>query len=122
MGIKTVGTFTMYSNLNTYDSQSNHFFLPRVTGPTLHDDLVDIVRSSNEELDALRRRGLRITWHELRRELARDPEASISYIRGGKLFEYDRADQNSELTTLHSVLHKLVWHRPDDRHSPQCLW
>ena len=45
MGIKTVGTFTMYSNLNTY--------------------------------------GLRITWHELRRELARDPKASISYIRGG---------------------------------------
>lgn len=123
LGIKTVGTFTMYSNLNTFGSQSNHFILPRLAaGHGLHDDLVTIVRAPNEDLDVLRRRGLRITWHELRRHMNRNPTASISYIRDGDLYEYERADENSELIQLDPVLHKLVGHRPDDRHSPRCLW
>jgi len=122
MGIKTAGTFTMYSNLNTYDSRSNHFFLPRFPWQSLHDDLVEIVATSNEDLEVLRRNGLRVTWHELRRQLARNPESSISFIRDGQLYEYERADQNPELIRLHPVLHKLVWHRPDDSINPRCLW
>ena len=122
MGIKTAGTFTMYSNLNTYDSRSNHFFLPRIPWRSLHDDLVEIVATSNEDLEVVRRNGLRVTWHELRRQLARTPESSISFIRDGQLYEYERADQNPELIRLHPVLHKIVWHRPDDSNNPRCLW
>lgn len=122
LGIKTAGTFTMYSNLNTFDGKSNHFFLPRLPARTLHDDLVLVVDSSNEELDEIRQRGLRMTWHELRRRLARDPDASISFVRNGESFQYERADQNPELIRLDPVLHKLVWHRPDDSRNPRCLW
>lgn len=122
LGVKTSGTYTMYSNLDVYEGRSNHYLVPRFGTGTLQDDLVEVVDSSNEKLRSLRDDGLLLTWHELRRVLARDPEASVRYRRGGALFDYARAADNAELTSLDPVLHRLVGHRPHPEAGPDCLW
>lgn len=122
LGVKTVGTFTMYSNLDTYALQSNHLLFPRLPVRGYHDDLVEIVSTSNRRLDDLRERERQITWHELRRVLASDPDARITFIRGGRLYAYDRADQHPELVTVHPLWHRLVGHRAHDVTGQACLW
>lgn len=122
LGVKTAGTFTMYSNLDTFDFHSNHFLLPRLPVAGYQDDLVEIKSTSNQRLEYVRKRGLQVTWHELRRVLARDPEASISFVRNGEPYAYERADQIPGLTEVNPVLQKLVAHRPHDHQSRQCLW
>lgn len=122
LGIKTVGTFTMYSNLNTFDGSSNHFFLPRLPGETLHDDLVEIVSTSHPALEQIRSQEQRVTWVQLRQYLARAPDASVSFIRDGELYEYARADENPELVELPPLLRLFVVHREHDPEHRRCLW
>jgi hypothetical protein len=122
VGLKTAGTFTMYSNLSTYQNKSNHYLIPRFNRGTMHDDLVEIVSTTNARLQSLQERGLLVTWHELRRDLARDSTASISYVRGGEVYTYPRAADNPELVTLDPVLHKLLAHRPHAGVQGSCMW
>jgi hypothetical protein len=122
LGWKTDGTFTMYSNLDTYAGESNHYLFPRVGSGTPHDDLVRVVATSSDRLGAYVGSDLLLTWHQLRRALARDPEASVTYVRGGRTYAYDRAAENPELVSTDPVLHKLLSHRPHVEGPSRCMW
>lgn len=122
LGWKTAGTYTMYSNLDTFEATSNHYLFPRLNPGTFQDDLVEILDTSNERLDRVRERGDRITWHELRRVLARDPEARIAYRRGGERIDHARAADDPALVTRDPVLHKLLGHRAQAAPPGRCLW
>lgn len=122
LGIKTYATMTMFSNLQVENGQSNHIIFPRVPWETPVDDTVEILETNNKRLyDRFVGTGYKITYHELRRELAETPGASITYVRGGETFSYDQALENPELITLDPVWHKLVGFRPIAP-TAECLW
>jgi len=122
LGIKTSGSFVMYSNLQTERGQSNHFLIPRLPRPAPMDDLVEVVASSNRELGATAASGDLVSWHELRRDLSRDPEASISYRRGGVLHVHEQAREDPELVARDFWRHKLIGHRSFDPRRASCRW
>lgn len=124
LGIKHQGTFTMYSNLRTTGMVSNHFFLPRLPVRTGMDDVVEIVESTNGRLLWMRDRGFLITTHELRRVLARDPLAQVTYIRNGELVEVPApaATHAPELVRVHPIWHRLVAFRLFHPQKPGCQW
>ena len=121
LGGKTTTSFTMFSNLQTEDETSNHFFLPRLSVASAQDDLVRVIDSSNDRLRRSGDRGFLITWHELRRVLSDDPGASIRYERGNKVFAYPHARQNPALVDLDPVA-QFFGYRLVDLERHRCLW
>lgn len=122
VGSKTVAVFTMYSNLQTEGGETNHFILPRLPREGSQDDLVEVLDSSNSRLRRIGDRGHLISFHELRRELAGDPEASISFVRDGQLFEYDMARVDPVLVTTDWPAHRLIQHRVFSPDRASCRW
>jgi hypothetical protein len=122
LGGKTTGSFTMFSNLQTEDHTSNHFFLPRLSLASGQDDLVRVIDSSNDRLRRSGERGFLIVWHELRRALSDDPAASIRYERGGEVFDYEHARENHDLVTLDPIGSRLLSYRRVDLERHRCLW
>lgn len=122
LGSRSIATFTMYSNLQTEARSSNHLLLPRWPRDGSQDDLVSIDASSNRRLQRLANREVQLTYHELRRRLAADPEASIRFERAGEVVEVDRAAAVPELVTLHPVSHRFIGHRAYDPARASCRW
>ena len=121
LGYKTYATMTMYSNLSTHSESYNHLVIPKIPLSNMSEDLVTIIESSNPKLQSYAQRGLRIVWHELRREMAKDPSQSVTFIRNSEVFEYENAFQNEQLRTLDPILHKLLGFRPIGEETI-CLW
>jgi hypothetical protein len=122
LGSKNVGSFVMYSNLQTERGQSNHFLLPRLPIHMGQDDLVEIVASSSGWLRVVRDRGLLISWHELRRHLAANPDASVAYRRRSVLHVHERAREDPELVRRDPVSHLFIGHRLFDPRRASCQW
>ena len=122
LGSKNVGSFVMYSNLQTERGHSNHFLFPRLPVKMGQDDLLEIIDSSNDVLSHKVGRDVMITWHELRRHLSADPDASITYRRAGMLHTHEHARENPELVRRHPVLHRFIGHRTYDTRGPKCRW
>ncbi len=122
LGLKTVGSYIMYSNLQTEMRSSNHWILPRlpIDGPL--DDFVEIIHSSNPELLRLRDQGELISFHEMRRQLRRDPGASVRYSRGGVLIEHAEAREDPDLVGGSTLLNTLIGHRAYDPNHAACRW
>ena len=121
LGFKTYATMTMYSNLVVEEQSSNHLFIPSIPVSNLAYDTVEIIDSSNRKLKAYSQLGYKVTWHELRRELADDPSASISYVRDGQFVELEQAYLDPELSSTDPILHKLLGFRPVSS-AAACLW
>ena len=122
LGGKTLSTFAMYSNLQTEAMSSNHYLFPRLPVATGQDDLVLVLDSSNRRLERIGEGGRFITWHELQRRLADDPQASITYLRDGRVYQHEQASENPELVTVHPIAHRFVAHRLYDPDRARCLW
>jgi hypothetical protein len=121
LGFKTYATMTMYSNLSIANGTTNHLFIPRVPLSDMADDVVTIISSSNERVSSFSQRGLKLTWHELRREMSETPFASIVYERDGEVIMMERASDDPELVTLDPILHRLLGFRPIGEEYV-CLW
>ena len=122
LGSKNIGSFVMYSNLQTERRHSNHFLLPRLPIDMGQDDLVEIVDSSSEWLRDVRESERLLSWHELRRHLSYRPDTSITYKRGDRVYSYERADENPELVHRDPVAHRLIGHRLYDQQTVPCRW
>jgi hypothetical protein len=90
IGLKTEGSFAMYSNLRTENGRSNHFVVSRPWhGFGYLDDLVVVEASSDPGLERWAKRGLELPWIELRLEVdalrksAGGPVA-LTYVRQGR--------------------------------------
>jgi hypothetical protein len=121
LGGKTITAFTMYSNLTTEGGTSNHLFLPRLAVATSQDDLIEILESEDPYLAWIAEEDLRLTWHELRREMTQNPDAPIVYRRDGETIRLAAASEDPELISTHPIWHRLIAHReiaPDGR----CFW
>jgi hypothetical protein len=122
LGIKTIGTFTMYSNLQTENSTSNHFLIDRYFHSMPMDDMIEIKHSDHSLLSWYSQEDRMITYHELRRVLSGSPESSVQFIRGGEEFRFDKAKNEEELVTKNFIHHKLMGHRAFDPENAVCMW
>lgn len=122
LGIKTTGTFTMYSNLQTENSSSNHFFVKRYFDSMPLDDMVEILNSDNTVLNSYAQNGYWITNHELTRILSESPTSSVQFSRGGKTIDINTASNSPELIRKSFIKHKLMGHRVYDPKNAVCLW
>ena len=95
--LRTAYAFNMYSNLQTADGESNHFFVRRTLPVTDHQsDLVRIVVTDDP--------GLRpyignfdLPFLQLRDYLSRHPDASLTYLRDGSTRSVARAADDPQL-------------------------
>lgn len=121
LGLKTRPTFTMFSNLKVEGNVTNHLFMPRLWPNNLADDLITIKSSSDPELANDAKNGVKWTYLELQRKLSTIPETAISFERNGKIFDYKKASEDSELVNPNWILTKFLSFRkvhPND----YCLW
>lgn len=122
LGSKNVGSFVMYSNLQTARGESNHFLIPRLPLEMGQDDLVEIVETSNEWLHMAEEQGDLVTWHELRRYLSNDPDANIIFRRKGVFYVHKHAREDPDLIERDVILHRLIGHQWVGSKQPRCRW
>jgi len=122
LGIKTTGTFTMYSNLQTENGRSNHFIAGRVPFDMPMDDLVRIEKSNHPHLARFSEKNERITYHEFERIVSGRRDINVTYIRGGARISYNSSVADKESITIHPVYHKLIGHRSYTPGEPVCRW
>ena len=113
IGLKTMSSFTMFSNLRTELGESNHLFLPRLGMFNLQDDFVTIVDAEDPYLAGFVGSDQRLHMSTVRIRLEQDPEQSIHLVRGEQVMEVDRAADVPELSPSWAERHLLnyrPWH------------
>lgn len=96
--LKTSYGWNMYANLRTVDGDANHYIVRRTLPLTDEQaDPVRIISSSDPLLQSYADDGFTLAWSSLRDHLARHPEAAISYERGGRVVQVERAAERPEL-------------------------
>lgn len=109
IGLKTEGSFTMFSNLRTEGDHWNHLFVPRALRVfDFQDDLVKIIETDDE---SLRRLPGQMTHWALRQHVTTRPEIALHYVHRGVERRVARAGDDRELPPVDPVLHKLFWFR-----------
>jgi hypothetical protein len=116
LGLKTGGSFTMYSNIQTEGERWNHLLVPHsVKLFSLQDDLVRVIDSSDPRLRDTARAGSSWVYLQFQRYLRRHPEVAVTYERNGVRREVTRAADDAELGRgLNPVLAKLLYFRDVD--------
>ena len=102
LGLRTVGTFSMFSNLRTEQVETNHLFLPRLAYFTAQDDLVEVISSSDPWLEEAAQHGDLINLVEVRRHVETDPDVSLRFVHDGREIAVERASD-------HPLLQPLGW-------------
>jgi hypothetical protein len=117
VGLKTETSWAMFSNLRTEGGVSNHWLIP--PGAQVfdyQDDLVEIVSSSNGDLQALTDERQLVPYFELRRR----PEAAVTYLRNGVEHSFSRiADDPAFPGRVPGWMGRFMWFGPVDPTSSQ---
>jgi hypothetical protein len=132
LGIKNTLSYSMYSNLRTEADLSNHWIVPSsVQAFDNLRDLVQVIDSSDPDLQQFTRPGRYISWnytYALNRgrdfefalpylmlririaELARNGEEDIrvKFRRDGQVFSHDHAERDPELTSTSYWAQKFI--------------
>ncbi len=116
LGLKTQGSFTMFSNLQTEAGAWNHLLMPesvRVVGQ-YQDRLVRVLASNDPELNRKYiEPGLLAPEFELRRRIMQQPSLSLTMADGDQEVEINPASQDAILGTPIDLLsRKLLIFRP----------
>ncbi|MFT2009016.1 hypothetical protein ACMA1I_10105 [Pontibacter sp. 13R65] len=112
LGLKTEASYAMFSNLRTEAGESNHFIVPAST--QLFDyqkDIVEIVDSSDPELQKLAEAGKLLPFFQFRTMVRNTMPEKVTYLRNGepKVFEVSKASLSPELLQKEwFVLEKLM--------------
>ncbi|MBK9166831.1 MAG: HTTM domain-containing protein [Bryobacterales bacterium] len=119
LGLRTLNTFSMYSNLRVEGGTSNHFAVPagwQIVG--WQRDMVEIESSNVPGLQALAGSGLAAPYEQMRAVLSREMRAGrgpmeVVYRRGGERIETRDAARDPRLALPQPVwLWKLRVFRP----------
>ena len=118
LGLRTQGSFTMFSNLRTEQGVSNHYFLPSADLFGMQHDYVEIVASTDDRLEAASEHGELVHELELRRRLSRDPSQPITFVRDGEIHDLERAADRDHLVTVGFWEGKLLHFRNIPQEGP----
>jgi predicted DCC family thiol-disulfide oxidoreductase YuxK len=115
LGLKTAQTLNMFSNLRLEGGVSNHVILSRPPGPFDYlEDLVDVSRADPRlKLDFfVRRDDSLLVYYDLLNRMEREPEARVSYMRGGVRYDnVNFADVSEDAgRLLHSRAFRKYFH------------
>lgn len=116
LGLKTQGSFTMFSNLRTEAGHWNHLLVPsfvRVFGQ-YQDDLVQVAKVDDKRLqtDYVNRDCL-VPRFEVQRAAMRNPNMSITVVRNGEQMKLDPVSVDAELgEPVGWLAQKLMIFRP----------
>jgi hypothetical protein len=109
VGLKTQVSFTMYSNIQTEGDQWNHSVVPEsVRVFDLQDDLVTVESSSDEDLMEDAAEDTRLVWHDFRRRMLDNPDASVTYEHEGRRFAVARAGDDPRLSEDESMVERKL--------------
>jgi hypothetical protein len=99
VGLKTEHSFTMFSNLMTEGDRWNHYLLPpSMKLFPLQDDLVTVVRSSDQRFRQFAERRTQLVWVHFRSLVSRYPHIRITYERAGQTYEVARVGDDPVLS------------------------
>lgn len=129
LGLRTVPTFSMFSNLRTEGAENNHLFMPdtALRLASYQEDLVEIEATNVPVLRRQVRTRSLITWYTLRRIVQRVAATGgvgihVNYARRGVHREVTHAENDPELMQPPSWLErKLLRFRPVYRFRG-CSW
>lgn len=119
-GLKTENSYAMFSNLKTEDGSSNHFIMPASLQVfDYQKDVVDIVRSSDPNLQKLANANLSMVWFEFQNYLHEHRPAEVTYTRNGKVHVYRKADKSTYPSKNNYVAAKLMKFRAFNKEGAQ---
>lgn len=109
LGLKTENSYAMFSNLKTEGGQSNHFLVP--ASAQIFDyqkDVVDIVSSSDPNLQKIANGNLSMVWFEFRNYLNTHKPTEVQYLRNGEVTTYLKNDPSTHPGKNNYVLAKAM--------------
>ena len=123
IGLKTESSFAMFSNLRTEGGVTNHFFIPvRVQVFNYQKDLVEIVASSDPQLQKVADEQKLMTFFQFKNQVAAVRPAVVDYIRNGQRRTFRLATAAPADELLHQsplLLRKLLAFRTISKTEPQ---
>jgi hypothetical protein len=109
LGLKTENSYAMFSNLKTENGDSNHFLIPASLQVfDYQKDVVDVVSSSDPNLQKIANTNLSMVWFEFRNYLNEHRPAEVQYVRNGKQAVYLRDDRSTHPGKNNYVIAKLM--------------
>lgn len=123
LGLKTESSFAMFSNLRTEGGITNHFFIPAST--QLFDfqkDVVEIVRSSDPQLQAMADKGQLLPYFQFKNHVASNRPAHVEYRRGGQQQSFHLATASPDDALLRKspfLMRKIMGFRAIAKNEPQ---
>jgi hypothetical protein len=129
LGLQTVRTMSMFSNIRTEGQRSNHLFIPSSLQIARNqDDLVRLIESSDPWLDFYARNKSLLPFAELRRRVWEHPgvPVTVTYERAGRIETLDtsKPGADAQVPPVRFPLHKVLAFREVDQegHKLRCLW
>ncbi len=118
LGLRTTGSFTMFSNLRTESPAPNHLFLPSFRVTDWQDEMVTLTGSNDAELRAGAENRLAVPVATLRRMATDDPDLEATGVLHGAEVSFGPGPGQVRLEPLPWWQYKLFLLRPvttDDR-------
>lgn len=112
LGLRTTGSFTMFSNLRTESPNPNHVFMPTWRLTDWQDDMVVLESSNDEELSAGARNKMALPLVALRRMAMDDPSLQVTGRLNGRSVTWGPDDGQVALEPLPQWQYKLFLFRP----------
>ncbi|HEY0743145.1 MAG TPA: hypothetical protein VGD40_16870 [Chryseosolibacter sp.] len=109
LGLKTENSYAMFSNLKTEGGESNHYIIP--ASAQIFDyqkDVIDIVSSSDPNLQKIANANLSMVWFEFKNYLHTHRPSQVQYLRNGKLETYVKSDPSTHPPKNNYVLAKAM--------------
>jgi hypothetical protein len=123
LGLKTENSFAMFSNIKTENGNSNHLLVPAsVQLFNFQKDMVEVVRSSDEELQDLADKHKLMTYFEFKDYVALQKPEEVTYIYKGQQHTFSLAEAkqgNALLTPNPYILRRLLSFREINKFDPQ---
>ncbi|MBF9236508.1 hypothetical protein I2I05_03780 [Hymenobacter sp. BT683] len=123
LGLKTETAYAMFSNLRTEGGVTNHLFIPVSTQVFGYQkDMVEIVSSSDPELQKIARRNQIIPYFQFKNHVAIARPAQVDYLRNGTRHSFTRAAAAPTDDLLHRssfLMRKLMLFRAVAKAEPQ---
>lgn len=112
LGMRTTGSFTMFSNLRTESPRPNHVFMPSLRLVDWQDDMVTLTSSNDDQLKAGASNEMALPLIALRRMAMDDPHLQVTGVLHGRTVSWGNDDGQTKLPPIAYWQYKLLLFRP----------